>query len=60
MNHIKVQYDAFNRTFRLVDTKWGALIDDVAFYELGIQIMGDELNEVADLTTDVETQLAHA
>jgi len=60
MTRIKVQYDAYNRTFRLVEKEWGALLDDNGVYELGIHIMGDELDEVADLAADVEMQVAHA
>ena len=59
MIHIKVQYDAFNRTFTLVDKEFGALLDDDGFCELGIPVISDELNE-AEFTVDVVTQMAHA
>ena len=60
MIHIKVQYDAFNRTFTLVDKEFGVLLEDYGLYEFVIPFTGDELNEVVEFTEAVETQLAHA
>jgi len=37
MIHIKVQYDAQNRTFKLVDGGLGSLLEDYALYDLAIR-----------------------
>ena len=53
MIHIKVQYDAYNRTFKLVDKDLNALFEDYGLYDLGIQFPCGEPEEVDDFTSPV-------
>jgi hypothetical protein len=39
---IKVQYDAKNRTFKLVDSTFGTLLEGDALYDLAIPLSMDE------------------
>ncbi len=38
MVYIKVQYDAYNRTFKLVDKDFGSLLEDYALYDLAVSV----------------------
>ena len=62
MIHIKVQYDAYNRRFKLVEKEFGALLEDDALYDLAIPFMfedGDE-DEIDNFTSVDQTPIAHA
>jgi hypothetical protein len=39
---IKVQYDAYNRTFKLVDSEYRTLLEGDALYDLAIPLMFEE------------------
>ena len=45
MIHTKVQYDAYNRTFKLVDRDLGPLLEDYALYDLAIPFMFEDGDE---------------
>jgi len=44
MLHIKVQYDAHSRTFRLVDQDFRTLLEGDALYDLAIPLVFDEID----------------
>ena len=59
MIHVKVQYDAYNRTFKLVDSAVGPLLDDYAVYDLAIPFsLGEAQGQ--DSLLIIETAMAHA
>ncbi len=39
---IKVQYDAFDRTFKLIDQEFRTLLEGDALYDLAIPLMFEE------------------
>jgi len=45
MIHIRVQYDAETRTFRLVDQDDKTLLDGDAFYDLAVPTFFEEVDE---------------
>ena len=45
MIRIKVEYDAYNRTFKLVDKEFGSILEDGAVYELLASLAVLELQE---------------
>ncbi len=55
---IKVEYDAYNRTFKLLDREFGSVLEDGALYELkvpfGVVVVSED-EEVA-----LGASLAHA
>jgi hypothetical protein len=59
---VKVQYDAYNRTFKLVDSSLGCLLDDYALYDLAIPFAGEEAAEPEeqDYFISIEPTMAHA
>ena len=59
MVHIKVQYDAYNRTFKLVDRGLGTLLEDYAVYDLAIPFTCEEAQEQDNFTL-LEPAMAHA
>lgn len=38
MIRIRVEYDAYNRTFKLLDRQFGSVLDDGAVYQLSVPI----------------------
>ena len=58
MIRIKVQYDAKNRTFKLVDPDFRTLLEGDALYDLAIPFMFDEA-EIADVVL-ASASVAHA
>ena len=36
MIHVKVEYDAYNRTFKLLDRDFGNILEDGATYDLNV------------------------
>jgi len=56
MIHPKVQYDARQRVFKLVDQEYRTLLEGDALYDLAIPLMF-EVSEVEDF---VSTGIAHA
>ena len=55
---IKVQYDAFNRTFKLVDSEFRTLLEGDALYDLAIPLLFEDGDE--DLFLPGATSVAHA
>jgi hypothetical protein len=45
MIHIKVQYDAETRSFRLVDEEDKTLLDGDGFYDLAVPLLFEEVEE---------------
>jgi hypothetical protein len=54
---IRVQYDAFNRTFKLVDSEFRILLEGDAVYDLAIPL-SDDADE--GFFTPATTFVAHA
>lgn len=54
---IKVQYDAHNRTFRLVDQDLRILLEGDALYDLAIPFTSEELEQTERKTRDSRTRL---
>jgi hypothetical protein len=59
MIHIKVQYDAFTRTFRLIDSQFTTLLEGDALYDLNIPVMVEEA-EVEEFIPYGSLSVAHA
>jgi hypothetical protein len=59
MIRIKVQYDAYNRAFKLVDRGLGSLLEDYALYDLSIPYTAEE-TEDQDSFTLFELPVANA
>jgi hypothetical protein len=58
MMRIKVQYDAHNRTFKLVDEEFKTLLEGDALYDLAIPLMLQEA-DVEDFISAISTSVAH-
>jgi hypothetical protein len=59
MIRIKVQYDAFTRTFKLVDQEFKTLLEGDAVYDLNVPLLYEE----ADVEAYIEpanASIAHA
>lgn len=59
MIRIKVEYDKYNRTFKLVDREFGSALEDGGLYELEVPV------NIPDLAEDeafalIGAPLAHA
>jgi hypothetical protein len=54
---IKVQYDAFNRTFKLVDSEFRTPLEGDALYDLAITLVADDGDE--ELFAPASTLVAH-
>ena len=59
MVYIKVRYDAYNRTFKLVDKDFGSLLEDSALYDLAVPFILEDA-EAQDSFTLIEPAMAHA
>ena len=55
---IKVQYDAINRTFKLVDPEFKTLLEGDALYDLALPLL--EVVEDDEFISFGSTTLAHA
>jgi hypothetical protein len=51
MIRIKVEYDAYNRTFKLRDREFGSVLEDGVVYELVVDIRTEGLEEEDSLTS---------
>ncbi len=51
MTRIKVEYDAYNRKFKLLDREFGSMLNDGTVYELSVPLTlaGLEDNEFAGI-----------
>jgi len=59
MLHIKVRYDARNRTFKLVDQDFRTLLEGDALYDLSIPLVFDE-TDVEEIVNASTGFIAHA
>jgi len=59
MLRIKVQYDAFSRTFKLVDQEFKTLLEGDALYDLNVPL-GFEESDVAQIISSESVTIAHA
>jgi hypothetical protein len=59
MIRIKVQYDAFSRTFKLVDQEFKTLLEGDALYDLSVPLMYEEA-DVEAFIEPVNGSIAHA
>jgi len=59
MIRIKVQYDALNRTFKLVDQEFKTLLEGDGLYDLNVPFFFEEA-DVEDLVSSAITSIAHA
>lgn len=59
MIRIKVQYDALNRTFKLVDEEFKTLLEGDVLYDLNVPLVFED--EVAEeLAPSINVIVAHA
>jgi len=54
---IKVSYDAYNRTFKLLDREFGSVLEDGGTYELNVPFIRQDQLEVGDLTPSAKPHL---
>ena len=59
MIRIKVQYDALNRTFKLVDQEFKTLLEGDGLYDLNVPFMFEEA-DVEEFVSSVSASVAHA
>jgi hypothetical protein len=59
MIRIKVEYDAYNRRFKLRDREFGSVLEDGAIYELVVH-MGTAALEEEETFTSMGAPLVHA
>jgi hypothetical protein len=59
MIRIKVQYDALNRTFKLVDHEFKTLLEGDGLYDLNVPLMFEEA-DVEEFVSSASASVAHA
>jgi hypothetical protein len=59
MIRIKVQYDAFNRIFKLVDQEYKTLLEGDALYDLNVPLLYEEA-DVVEFIPSMSVSIAHA
>ena len=60
MVRIKVEYDKYNRAFKLLDRDFGSVLEDGAQYELIVPLMLEIANDEDTAVGISASQLAHA
>ena len=60
MIRIKVQYDAVERTFKLIDQEFKTLLEGNALYDLNVPLMYEEEDKVEEFIPSGSTFVAHA
>jgi hypothetical protein len=60
MIRVRVEYDAYNRTFILIDREFGSVLQDGAIYELALPLMLEGRDGEAELIAVDLGPLAHA
>ena len=61
MVRIKVEYDKYNRTFKLLDREFGSVLEDGAQYELLVPLILDiEIENDEEEVVSINAPLAHA
>ena len=59
MFRIKVQYDAFSRTFKLVDQDFKTLLEGDALYDLNVPLVFEE-SDFEEFAPSESATIAHA
>jgi len=59
MIRIKVEYDKYNRTFKLQDREFGSVLEDGVVYELVVPLRSEGLEE-EDSVAPMVVPLVHA
>ena len=59
MIRVKVEYDAHNRTFKLLDREIGSALEDGGIYELELPLIIDALSDSEEFAL-IGAPLAHA
>jgi len=59
MIRIKVQYDAFNRTFKLIDQEYKTILEGDALYDLNVPLTYEEA-DVIEVNPSTSVSIAHA
>lgn len=60
MVRIKVEYDKYNRAFKLMDRDFGSVLEDGAQYELVVPLVLEIANDEETAVCVGASQLAHA
>ena len=60
MVRIRVEYDKYNRAFKLLDREFGAVLEDGAQYELVVSVPCEVENDEEAAIWIKASQLAHA
>ena len=60
MVRIKVEYDKYNRAFKLLDRDFGSVLEDGAQYELVLPLMLEIVDDDETAVCIRASQLAHA
>lgn len=59
MLRIKVQYDAFSRTFKLVDQEFKTLLEGDGLYDLNVPLFFED-SDVTEFISSENATIAHA
>jgi hypothetical protein len=60
MIRVRLEYDAYNRAFKLIDREFGSILQDGAVYELKLPLMLEEPDGEETLIAREFGPLAHA
>ena len=60
MIRVRLEYDAYNRAFKLIDREFGSILQDGAVYELKLPLMLEEPDGEETLIALEFGPLAHA
>ena len=60
MIRVRVEYDAYNRKFNLLDREFGSMLDDGAVYQLTVPLSLDGLEENEDFVCIDAASIARA
>ena len=63
MIRIRIEYDAYNRIFKLIDRDFGSILEDGTVYELALpfvprNLCDDELNSISEVTIPLANAFA--
>ena len=58
--HVKVQYDAVNRAFKLLDHEFKTLLEGDGLYDLTLPVVTYDDADVEELMASGNTVMAHA
>jgi hypothetical protein len=60
MLRIRLEYDAYDRKFKLIDREFGSILDDGAVYELSIPLAVNALDDGCDESVCIGVRVAQA